>query len=83
MVHILILLVIVLVFFGPSRLPALGSSLGKAIRDFKNGLDGKLNNQEQEEEQKALLAKKEASKEISSGGSTKTEVHSDSKKENS
>ncbi len=36
--HILILSVILLVFFGPSRLPALGQSLGKAIRGFKDGL---------------------------------------------
>lgn len=36
--HILLLAVIVLIFFGPSRLPALGQSLGKAIRGFKQGL---------------------------------------------
>lgn len=36
--HILLLSVIVLIFFGPSRLPALGQSLGKAIRGFKQGL---------------------------------------------
>lgn len=37
--HILILTVIFLIFFGPSRLPALGQSLGKAIRGFKEGLN--------------------------------------------
>lgn len=37
--HILLLSVIVLIFFGPSRLPALGQSLGKAIRGFKQGLN--------------------------------------------
>ena len=37
--HILILSVILLVFFGPSRLPALGQSLGKAIKGFKDGLN--------------------------------------------
>ena len=37
--HILILAVILLVFFGPSRLPALGQSLGKAIKGFKDGLN--------------------------------------------
>lgn len=36
--HLLILAVIFLVFFGPSRLPQLGQSLGKAIRGFKQGL---------------------------------------------
>lgn len=37
--HILLLLVVFLIFFGPSRLPALGQSLGKAIRGFKQGLN--------------------------------------------
>jgi len=36
--HLLILAVIFLLFFGPSRLPQLGQSLGKAIRGFKQGL---------------------------------------------
>lgn len=36
--HLLILLVVVLIFFGPSRLPGLGNSLGKAIRGFKEGI---------------------------------------------
>lgn len=37
--HILLLLVIALIFFGPSRLPSLGKSMGKAIRGFKDGLN--------------------------------------------
>jgi sec-independent protein translocase protein TatA len=37
--HILLIAVIALIFFGPSRLPALGQSLGKAIRGFKQGIN--------------------------------------------
>lgn len=37
--HILIVLIIVLLFFGPSKLPQLGQSIGKAIRGFKDGLN--------------------------------------------
>jgi TatA/E family protein of Tat protein translocase len=37
--HLIILLAIVLIFFGPSRLGDLGTSLGKAIRGFKKGLN--------------------------------------------
>ena len=33
--HLLIILVIVMIIFGPGKLPDLGSSLGRAIRDFK------------------------------------------------
>lgn len=37
--HMLIFALILLVFFGPSRLPALGQSIGKAIKGFKQGLN--------------------------------------------
>lgn len=37
--HILLVAIVVLIFFGPSRLPALGQSIGKAIRGFKQGLN--------------------------------------------
>jgi sec-independent protein translocase protein TatA len=35
---ILFILAIALLFFGPKRLPEIGSSLGSAIRGFKRGL---------------------------------------------
>jgi sec-independent protein translocase protein TatA len=37
--HLIILLVIVLLLFGPSRLGDLGKSMGQAIRGFKKGLN--------------------------------------------
>ena len=37
--HLLILTLILLLFFGPSKLPALGQSIGKAIKGFKQGLN--------------------------------------------
>ena len=36
--HLLILLVIILVIFGPSKLGDVGGALGKAIRDFKRAM---------------------------------------------
>ncbi len=36
--EILTVLALALLFFGPSKLPALGASLGQAIRGFKRGL---------------------------------------------
>lgn len=36
--HLLLVLIIFLFFFGPSKLPQLGESFGKAIRGFKKGL---------------------------------------------
>jgi sec-independent protein translocase protein TatA len=36
--EMVVILIIALVIFGPNRLPALGESLGKAIKGFKEGL---------------------------------------------
>lgn len=38
--ELIIVLVIVLVLFGPKRLPEIGSSLGKGIRSFKDSVNG-------------------------------------------
>jgi sec-independent protein translocase protein TatA len=35
-----IILVIVLIIFGPKKLPDLGRSLGSSIREFKGGIGG-------------------------------------------
>jgi sec-independent protein translocase protein TatA len=37
--HLLILLVIILIIFGPSKLGDVGGALGKAIRDFKRAMN--------------------------------------------
>jgi sec-independent protein translocase protein TatA len=36
--HLLIILVIVLIIFGPRRLPELGAGLGKSMREFKKAM---------------------------------------------
>lgn len=38
--HIIILLVIALLVFGPKRLPEIGSGLGRSIREFKQSMNG-------------------------------------------
>lgn len=37
--HLLILLAIILVLFGPSKLGDVGGTLGKSIRDFKKAMN--------------------------------------------
>lgn len=37
--HLLIILVIVLIIFGPGKLGDLGGSIGKAIKGFKKAMD--------------------------------------------
>ena len=39
--HLIILVVVFLLLFGAKRLPELGGSLGKGIKNFKKGLEGK------------------------------------------
>jgi len=41
--ELLIILVIVLVIFGAGKLPQIGGNLGKAIKDFKQGLNDEKN----------------------------------------
>jgi sec-independent protein translocase protein TatA len=38
--HLVILLIIVLVIVGPGKLPDTGAAIGKALRGFKNEMDG-------------------------------------------
>jgi sec-independent protein translocase protein TatA len=47
--ELIIVLVIVLVIFGPKRLPGLGRSLGTGMREFKNSISGKDDEDEKDE----------------------------------
>jgi sec-independent protein translocase protein TatA len=39
--EIILLLVVILLIFGPKRVPEIGRSLGKGMREFKNSITGK------------------------------------------
>lgn len=38
--HLLLILVVALVVLGPKRLPEVGRSLGRGLRDFRHGMQG-------------------------------------------
>ncbi len=57
--HLLVILGIVLILFGPGKLPELGSSLGKAIRGFKKAMEEPDKKAEEITEIKKLEDKKE------------------------
>jgi sec-independent protein translocase protein TatA len=46
MPELIIILVIALIFFGPGKLPELGSIIGKAIMGFKKAMDEPENKNE-------------------------------------
>ena len=47
--HLIFILLIVLVIFGPGKLPELGKGLGKGIREFKDALKGGFTDSEKSE----------------------------------
>ena len=46
-----IVLVIVLIIFGPKRLPGLGKQLGSGMREFKDRITGKDDDEDKDDEQ--------------------------------
>jgi sec-independent protein translocase protein TatA len=59
--EIILILVIVMIFFGVGKLPQVGESLGKAIRSFK-----KAQSAEEEEKEKETTTTKSSAKSSSS-----------------
>ncbi|HEX5412324.1 MAG TPA: twin-arginine translocase TatA/TatE family subunit [Terriglobia bacterium] len=53
--HLFFILLIVLIIFGPGKLPDLGRGLGKGIREFKDAIKGGMDKSvaKAEEEKKA------------------------------
>jgi sec-independent protein translocase protein TatA len=52
--EIAVVLIIVLIIFGPKRLPELGQSMGRGIREFKGSLTGDKDKDEPEEKRREL-----------------------------
>lgn len=46
--ELIIVLVIVLLIFGPKRLPGLGKQLGSGMREFKDSISGKFDDEDDE-----------------------------------
>lgn len=52
MPELILILIIALVIFGPSKLPEMGASIGKAIREFRNA----TKDPDPESERKVIVA---------------------------
>ncbi|HLS35888.1 MAG TPA: twin-arginine translocase TatA/TatE family subunit [Bacillota bacterium] len=47
---LILVLVLALIIFGPSKLPEIGRAAGTTIKEFKNATTGMLDDEEDEEE---------------------------------
>ena len=57
--EIIVVLIIALIVFGPKRLPELGNSLGKGIREFKDSVTGENKDDDDDDDDvKAISASK-------------------------
>ncbi len=52
--ELIVILVILLIIFGPKRLPGLGRSLGSGMREFKDSISGRTKDEDDELERPAL-----------------------------
>ncbi len=48
--ELIVVLIIALVIFGPKRLPELGRSMGKGIREFRGSISGKDDDDDEEDQ---------------------------------
>jgi sec-independent protein translocase protein TatA len=58
--EIAIVLIIVLIIFGPKRLPELGRSMGRGIREFKGSLSGDDEDKDDVDKKRAELEASQA-----------------------
>ena len=58
--EIIVVLIIALIVFGPKRLPELGNSLGKGIREFKDSVTGENKDDEVEDDDVKAISASEA-----------------------
>src|SRR5437764_2902696 len=58
---LIVVLVIVLLIFGPKRLPGLGRSLGQGLREFKDSITGGSSDEDTEDEERSAIAAAPAS----------------------
>jgi sec-independent protein translocase protein TatA len=60
--ELIIVLVIALIVLGPKKLPEVGRSVGKGMREFKDSLNGITDDDDDEDEETASLRRKTAVK---------------------
>ena len=69
--ELIIILIILLMIFGPKRLPEIGRSVGKGIREFKKSTSDLQEQLTGDKESKAEAKKAEAAEPAAEGAETK------------
>jgi len=64
---LIVILVIALLIFGPKRLPEMGSSIGKSIKEFRKGMSELTSPKDEKEEEPQLPS---STKEMSKPGAS-------------
>jgi sec-independent protein translocase protein TatA len=54
--ELIVILAIALIVLGPKKLPEVGKSLGKGMREFKNSIAGMAGNDDEDEERGTITA---------------------------
>ncbi len=61
--ELLLILLVVLLLFGPKRLPQLGKSLGKTVRSIREGVEGKFDEENEDDSESSKSEAKKAESE--------------------
>jgi sec-independent protein translocase protein TatA len=75
--EIIVLLIIALVVFGPKRLPELGRSMGKGIREFRGSVTGKHDDDDDDDEEMRSIERSQAQAKAQAVESVEGEVVTD------
>ncbi len=78
--HLLVLLIILLIF-GPKRLPDLGHSIGRTLKNFKDGMNGGNATPGTKMDTSSQIEEKTASSTASAPSAVKEEVKAEKKEE--
>ena len=70
--EIAIVLLIVLVIFGPKRLPQLGRSLGSGMREFKDAVTGNRKDDDDDDSPELTAAQPEAAERVTAASADET-----------
>ncbi len=63
--HLVLILIIALVIFGPGKLGDVGGALGRGIREFKSSMNSEIDEKKEDKHADSTAAKKEVSEKAS------------------